>query len=530
MKKVYTLISIVLVSMTSHAQYELNSIMDPIGWPVYYPGTGAIDTLETTISQDADSQNPGEWINVTKFVSPKNAQGNLTELGNYLWADSINDWVAEFAMTYTYTYNGSNQVTEMVREQSSFGISIKRFANYTIDGNGNYTVGNYVDSFDLGGTIAFVLAKDEMTYNGNGQMTERIYSESGFMQTTLEFDTRYTFSYTGGNITEILEESWSGSAWENSQKQMLSYDGNGRLTEMITQEWDGVSWLNEEKETFSYDAQGRLESQADYVDTLGSWENDNRSTYVYAVPNGNGMKIDYYDAEIGNGTSWANDHRYEFYYDGAEPQYALGYPWNGSAYDNTADERILFQDSVTTQPGSAPIAPSNLMVVPIGPLRSAFMMDLSWDDNSDNEDGFIIERSLDSAAFNTIDTVGVDVTNYMDTSGLEQATRYYYRVKAYNSFGDNGSSIVGASTWSVGVSEFSADQIQVYPNPANEVVNISGISNATIDLFDISGKLMRSVQVMNGSSQLDLKGLNSGIYLMRISNDQGSVTKRLMVN
>ena len=57
-------------------------------------------------------------------------------------------------------------------------------------------------------------------------------------------------------------------------------------------------------------------------------------------------------------------------------------------------------------------------------------VNLVWTDNSDNEDIFIIERSLEATTgFEIIDSVGVDTTTYVD-SALVFNTVYYYRVLA----------------------------------------------------------------------------------------------------
>ena len=57
---------------------------------------------------------------------------------------------------------------------------------------------------------------------------------------------------------------------------------------------------------------------------------------------------------------------------------------------------------------------------------------LAWEDNSDNELSFKIERKTGSSGtYKEIATVGPNVTNYTDT-GLSASTTYFYRVRAYN--------------------------------------------------------------------------------------------------
>lgn len=76
--------------------------------------------------------------------------------------------------------------------------------------------------------------------------------------------------------------------------------------------------------------------------------------------------------------------------------------------------------------GTELAAPTDLTATPI----STTEIDLAWTDNSMDELGFAIERSLDNVTFVQIATVAADVTSYSDT-GLTPATLYYYRVRAF---------------------------------------------------------------------------------------------------
>ena len=75
------------------------------------------------------------------------------------------------------------------------------------------------------------------------------------------------------------------------------------------------------------------------------------------------------------------------------------------------------------------------------------MIDLHWEDNSDNEEGFQVERKTGAGGvWSVIRQVGSDVTNF-NNSGLDSATTYFYRVRAYNNVGDSGySNEISATT------------------------------------------------------------------------------------
>lgn len=71
----------------------------------------------------------------------------------------------------------------------------------------------------------------------------------------------------------------------------------------------------------------------------------------------------------------------------------------------------------------------------------------------------------------------------------------------------------------------SINKLNVYPNPANNIINISYCineltQNTTICLLDITGKQVFSqlINEKNGTIQLDALSLNSGFYFVRLSN------------
>ncbi|MGY0392762.1 T9SS type A sorting domain-containing protein [Bizionia sp. KMM 8389] len=78
------------------------------------------------------------------------------------------------------------------------------------------------------------------------------------------------------------------------------------------------------------------------------------------------------------------------------------------------------------------------------------------------------------------------------------------------------------------VDSFSLKNISVSPNPAQDYVNISfpkSISEFTSELYDIAGKV---VLKSNNTENLDISKLQSGVYILKITTETGSVTKRVI--
>lgn len=89
-------------------------------------------------------------------------------------------------------------------------------------------------------------------------------------------------------------------------------------------------------------------------------------------------------------------------------------------------------------------APSALTVTDTSETSIAFL----WQDNSDGEAGFRLERSSNGTDYTIVQTSSSNVTSAVDT-GLDAGSRYYYRVSAYNENGNSAySSIVQVVTLS----------------------------------------------------------------------------------
>lgn len=74
----------------------------------------------------------------------------------------------------------------------------------------------------------------------------------------------------------------------------------------------------------------------------------------------------------------------------------------------------------------------------------------------------------------------------------------------------------------------------IFPNPATGVVNISSEKSNEIqkvELYSIQGKLIKSIDNQNSSLiQMDVRDLNSGIYLVKIESNKQFAVQRLLVS
>lgn len=80
-----------------------------------------------------------------------------------------------------------------------------------------------------------------------------------------------------------------------------------------------------------------------------------------------------------------------------------------------------------------------------------------------------------------------------------------------------------------GVDDFSADSFRVYPNPVKDILNIStktAVDN--IAVYDVLGKLVLSAQPDVISPKINMSGLASGAYLVKVTIGNASKTVKII--
>ena len=77
--------------------------------------------------------------------------------------------------------------------------------------------------------------------------------------------------------------------------------------------------------------------------------------------------------------------------------------------------------------------------------------------------------------------------------------------------------------------EFSANSIKLYPNPAGDFITVASTDNALYQyiISDINGKRLMSGNAGNGS-MIDVSALQSGFYLMTLSNESGKAVHKFI--
>lgn len=87
----------------------------------------------------------------------------------------------------------------------------------------------------------------------------------------------------------------------------------------------------------------------------------------------------------------------------------------------------------------------------------------------------------------------------------------------------------------VGFEEMNSTEINVYPNPAKDVIcieNKSGINITKMIIIDLLGKEIKEIAISNSSKQtIDISELNNGVYFVNfIDNDKRVAFKKIVID
>ncbi|MDI6752014.1 MAG: fibronectin type III domain-containing protein [bacterium] len=234
---------------------------------------------------------------------------------------------------------------------------------------------------------------------------------------TFLFKSDSSTTYKGAFVDDILLQKYvapSGDSWDPTDD---TPSGATLLTPITTEQSHGPHTLSS---TDLYDwYKIYMTTGITYnFNTVGG-QGDNYGE-LYNGPGENYTCVAFNDDSGGNS-------QFSFSYQAAVTQYyylrirtySVGNSWSGNLkYSYTG--------------GTPPSAPSNLSATPI----SSTQINLSWTDNANNETGFNLERKVSGGNYTQIATPGANITSYQNT-GLIPNTTYYYRVRAYNTYGDS---------------------------------------------------------------------------------------------
>lgn len=170
------------------------------------------------------------------------------------------------------------------------------------------------------------------------------------------------------------------------------------------------------------------------------------------------------------------------------------------------------KSAVATTSATIAVAPTSLMVTPDAGAHTAVA---TWVGTADSYNVYLNGEMM------------ANVTDATYT--LTDLTDGYFVVGVSALFGTVESDMTSSYFVFVNVSDVSALDLAIYPNPASNWIMVSGIANSVVEIRDIAGKLLVTQEMISGNERIDVSNLNNGIYVVSMKNDNGLVSKRLII-
>lgn len=103
---------------------------------------------------------------------------------------------------------------------------------------------------------------------------------------------------------------------------------------------------------------------------------------------------------------------------------------------------------------------------------------------------------------------------------------------ALGNYFQNDSSFPGvdAEDWTVNVQAnlsselFEKEKISVYPNPSNGVFTIENKNIVLFEVFDLTGKMIKTNTASSSIASIDLTTFETGVYFAKLTNDKNEVS------
>lgn len=433
--------------------------------------------------------NGNEWVIKSKSESAYDEDGNLLLTTNYNWDTNANEWYYTGETQFTYdsngnlilllTPNGSKQEKEYDVENN-----LIRQVNYRWEGFINDWVLEKIEEYDPNVTDLNITLQEEYMWNS----TDGLYL---YRKTIKQFD-------SNGNL--ILSESYR---WNSSTNMLIgtikverAFDPEGYQLMHARYVWDNNinDWFGTSKyETKERDSYGKILLTFRYAwdSNLGDWVLDKKDYAYYG-----GFLFDAEDTICeGDSIQWQGQ------YLTLSDTYVENYI---SVFGRDSTYQLVL--TVNPNPSSFMItgetsATSNETLVYLAPDNNT--MTYNWS----VENGSILSNPL----FNSVEIQW----------GIQSEGKVFgIAINEYGCKSDTAELQVAIGV--TGINDLLYGEIQLYPNPVEDILNISSIGeNIETQILSMNGIILISTK----NSSADLSSLPAGQYFVRIKDKNGDVIR-----
>ena len=180
-------------------------------------------------------------------------------------------------------------------------------------------------------------------------------------------------------------------------------------------------------------------------------------------------------------------------------------------------------------------------------LTASSKVKLYWtrpacDNFTGNKCGYYIYKKVGNGEWTLLTMKNVNATTHTDNSVQIMENVYHYKIVAiYNVGRDDECHSIPANVensnvkyvldvdYIDGTSESGNGAIGIYPNPANDKLNVNGSGIKSVAVYNVVGQEVYYDENANDTRVIDLGNMPSGIYMVKVSTGSDEIVRRVSV-
>ena len=156
---------------------------------------------------------------------------------------------------------------------------------------------------------------------------------------------------------------------------------------------------------------------------------------------------------------------------------------------------------------------------------------LTWQQEPNTANEWQVKyRQLTESTWNT----ATATTTTYTLTGLEANRLYMAQVVAVCDYDQtsNASNSVTFETNNIGIEDHLSKSVNLYPNPATEMISVevtdANIMITGVEVYNVYGQLINTIVSTENPLRINVSGLADGMYYVRVTTDNGVVTKNFV--
>ena len=491
----------------------------------------------------------------SQLKSTSNDWYYLAQSDYFKWSNENSGWECSEKTLYAYDINYKWTVIE--RQKADGSVPIQKNEYYYYIGDDNDVDEKRTFDYEFS---EWILKRQTLYYydsiNNNLELTiSKTWDGSEFKNRS-----KIAYLYDDNKITSYLIQYWVEDNWVNNSQRTYKYDGNKNLIEIYGEAWDDEKsvWVQFSQLFLNYEVEtnnlNTMWSQY-WDDEDNLWERSLKQTFTYTEDNYQIKTL--YEKWDDEGLFWYKSSQTIYYYmlAGSElEKYKntnLDKPIND--FQTTEDDLLINQEKQAALNKSLigiEVLIDTILHPSVGDLEFTLSHNgisdtLIYREGGDGE-SFIGTKLTNKGVLNITDGVAPFVSNYKPKNSLsrfiETDPTGTWTLSIYDGVAGNtgvlkswGLNLIYSSNSTFAIESVKEFPFNIFPNPASSFLILQSsafiLQSSIVEIYDLNGTKLFQKQLPAGSKsiEVDVSSFPNGIYFCKLSTENISVTKKLII-